>query len=148
MTRPDWDTYFLAICEAVALRADCRRRQVGALIVVGNRLAVCGYNGAPPKTRGCLEGACPRGLVSYQDIPPGSSYDTGSGFCIGLHAEQNALLDAAKRGVAVRHGTVYVNSQPCIGCYKMLAGAELSRVVYPHEGSIRSETYPFLSCYT
>src|SRR5208282_5056658 len=60
-SRPGWDLYFLAIAEAVAERADCTRRKVGAVITIGNRSAVCGYNGSPPGARGCLEGKCPRG---------------------------------------------------------------------------------------
>ena len=147
MSRPDWTTYYLDIAAAVAKRADCTRRQVGAVLVVGNRIASCGYNGAPPKMHGCLDGACPRGQMSYEEIEPGSSYDTGPGFCIGLHAEQNCLLDAAKRGVAVMHGTMYVTSEPCIGCYKMMAGAELSAVVWTSGSSYIALSYPFLSCY-
>lgn len=93
-TRPDWDDYFLGIAEAVARRADCRRRHVGAVLVANNRIVATGYNGAPSGGPSCLAGQCPRGLLDSAAVAPGSSYDTGAGSCVALHAEQNCLLYA------------------------------------------------------
>ena len=130
MSRPGWDKYFLGICAAVAERADCTRRKVGAVIVNDHRIVSTGYNGAPAGHRGCLtDGACPRGRMTKEEVLPGSSYDTGPGSCIGLHAEQNAVIygDYGK----MRHGIIYVTDYPCAGCLRMVAGAGILRIVTP-----------------
>lgn len=125
--RPDWDTYFLAIAEAVAKRADCTRAKVGAVIVKGNRIVSTGYNGAPAGAPGCLTAnACPR---SQSDVPPGSSYDTGAGSCIALHAEQNAILYCRREDRL--SATIYVTREPCDGCARLIAGSGIVRVVTP-----------------
>jgi dCMP deaminase len=127
--RPDWDTYYLDIARAVSARADCTRRKVGALIVSGDRIVSTGYNGAPTKKPGCLTaGACPRGQMSKTDILPGSSYDTGTGSCIALHAEQNAILRA---GLECRASTLYITDEPCDGCARLIEGSGIARVVFP-----------------
>lgn len=128
-TRPTWDEYFLAIADAVALRADCSRRKVGAIVVDSNRRIVAsGYNGSPPSGRSCLAGQCPRGRSG---VDPGSSYDTGAGSCIAVHAEANALLYA---GVdKCRGSTLYVTDAPCQGCTRLIYAARIERVVYRHE---------------
>lgn len=152
--RPEWDDYFQGIAKAVAARGDCTRRQVGAVIVNSHhRVIATGYNGAPPGDPSCLEGACPRGrhfahygwhgthgsgtllgcncgkpLPCPDAVAPGSSYDTGIGSCIALHAEANALLYAFR---SVRDMTMYITDEPCDGCVKLLRGAQISRVVTP-----------------
>lgn len=127
--RPDWDSYYLGIAEAVSKRADCTRRQVGALIVKGSRIVSTGYNGAPPKKPGCLtDNACPRGQLSCEDILPGSSYDTGLGACIAIHAEQNAIIRA---GLDCHGSTLYITDEPCGGCDRLIQGSGIVRVVYP-----------------
>src|ERR1044072_4860899 len=126
--RPDWDTYYLGIARAVSARADCPRRQVGAIVVKNHCILSTGYNGAPSGKPGCLTaGACPRGQMSKSDILPGSSYDTGKGSCIALHAEQNAILRA---GLQTRGATLYLTDAPCDGCGRLIEGAEFSRVVF------------------
>jgi dCMP deaminase len=149
-TRPDWDPYFLAIAKAVAARGDCSRRQVGALIVdQDRRILATGYNGSPPGGPSCLAGECPRGRHYPVRIPaanavmcgcaeyewpcpkavtPGSSYDTGSGACVALHAEQNALLFAR---ASVKGATLYCTDAPCGGCARMITGAGITRIVIP-----------------
>lgn len=129
--RPDWDEYFLGIAKAVSLRADCTRRQVGAVIVdAQHRILSTGYNGAPAGEPGCLTaGACPRGLQSLESVSPGSSYDTGAGSCIAVHAEANALLYAD--GWHLRGATLYCTDEPCGGCARLIAGAGIARVVTP-----------------
>jgi dCMP deaminase len=128
--RPDWDTYFLEIAKAVALRADCTRSKVGAVVVREHRIMATGYNGYPAGSPGCLsDGICPRGQLSREELLPGSSYDSGPGVCGALHAEQNALLYCS---YDQRQGaTLYITRDPCEGCTKMLSGAGLSRVVTP-----------------
>ena len=126
-TRPDWDTYFLDIARAVATRADCRRRAVGAVIVdAEHRIVSTGYNGAPRGVPGCLEGHCPRGLLSYEEIQASSNYDSGPGRCISLHAEANALIYAGKQ---VRDCAIYITDEPCPTCAKLIAGAGIEKVV-------------------
>jgi len=129
--RPTWDEYFLIIAQAVATRADCTRRQVGAVIVdTEHRIISTGYNGAPAGDPGCkTAGACPRGRQGTDAVAPGSSYDTGAGSCIAVHAEANALLYADGR--ATRGATLYCTDQPCDGCARLIAGAGITRVVYP-----------------
>lgn len=125
--RPGWDEYFLGIALAVAVRADCTRRQAGAVIVDSqHRILSTGYNGAPAGQPGCLTaGACPRG---HSAVPPGSSYDTGVGSCIAVHAEANALLYAD--GWRSRGATLYCTSEPCGGCQRLIEGAGITRVVH------------------
>lgn len=125
--RPDWDEYFLNIAEAVAARADCKRRRVGAVIVARNRIVATGYNGAPAGDRGCLAGACPRGYRTHEELPPGSSYDTGPGSCIAVHAEANALLYADRD--RAEGGTLYCTEDPCDGCLRLIRGAGITSVV-------------------
>ena len=127
--RPSWDEYYLGIATAVAARADCTRRKVGALVVLGDRIVSTGYNGAPSGEPGCFTaGACPRGRLSKEDVRPGSSYDTGPGACIALHAEQNAVLRA---GTECRGATLYLTDEPCDGCQRLIKGAGFARIVFP-----------------
>ncbi len=127
--RPGWDEYFLQIAAAVATRADCTRRQIGAVIVKDHRIVSTGYNGAPAGMPGCLSGACPRGKLSHEEIAPGSSYDTGAGSCISVHAEQNAIIygDYAR----MVEGAIYITDSPCDGCMRMIFGAGISRIITP-----------------
>lgn len=124
--RPNWDIYFLGIALAVAKRADCSRRIVGAVIVKNNRIVATGYNGAPAGQPGCLEGACPR---SGSTVASGSDYETGPGACIAVHAEANALLYADRD--KCEGATMYVTESPCSWCYKLIEGAGIARVKTP-----------------
>lgn len=132
-SRPDWDEYFLGVATAVAARADCTRRRVGAVIVKDKRIVSTGYNGAPKGTIGCLEGACPR---AHSDAPPMSSYDTGVGSCIAVHAEANAIVYAD--GLRTVGATLYCTDKPCDGCRRLIAAAGIERVVYPWKESTLS----------
>lgn len=147
-TRPDWDTYFLSIARAVAARADCTRRRIGAVVVdEDHRILATGYNGSPPGGPSCLKGECPRGR-HYQSamgpaecmcgedwpckygVPQDSSYDSGPGVCEAVHAEANALLFAR---ASVKGATLYCTDAPCPGCSRLIAGAGIARVVTPHD---------------
>lgn len=147
MDRPDWDSYFLAIAGTVSLRADCTRRQVGAVIVKDHRIVSTGYNGAPAGNAGCLGGACPRGkhylkpVFSYPDefdfcacgeawpcpkaSEPGSNYSN----CVAIHAEANALLYA--RWQDCQGSTIYITDEPCSDCSKLITGAGIKVLVWP-----------------
>lgn len=132
--RPDWDTYFLGIAHAVAERTDCRRAKCGAVLVdTHHRIVGSGYPGTVAGRRGCLQGACPRGLKDYTETPPLSAYDD----CISLHAESNAILHSDR--ALYTGGTIYVTREPCHWCLKMLQGAGLIRAVWP--GKARSRDF-------
>ncbi|MCW5939648.1 MAG: cytidine/deoxycytidylate deaminase family protein [Fimbriimonadaceae bacterium] len=120
--RPSWDTYFIQIAHLVKTRATCPRRQVGAVVVRDRRILATGYNGAP---RGLPH--CPEGGADH-DWPEGCMR---AGHCIrSLHAEQNAILQAAMIGVALEGSMIYVTCQPCNTCAKMIINAGIVRVVY------------------
>jgi dCMP deaminase len=120
--RPSWDAYFMQIAHLVKTRATCPRRSVGALLVRDKRILATGYNGAP---RGVAH--CPEGGPEY-DWPKGCMR---AGHCIrSLHAEQNALLQAAMIGVPCEGSTMYVTCQPCNACAKMIINAGITRVIY------------------
>lgn len=127
--RPSWDDYFALVAQAVAQRADCRRRRHGCVIVdQEHRIIGTGYNGAPAGDPGCLSGACPRGLLSYDDLDSLSNYDSGPGRCISVHAEANALLYAR---ASCKGATAYITGAPCATCAKLLRGAGIERIVHP-----------------
>jgi dCMP deaminase len=97
------------------------------VLVKDNRIFATGYNGAPAGDRGCLtDGACPRG---NSDVAPRSSYDTGAGACIALHAEQNAIIYASRD--QTQGGTLYCTDYPCDGCMRMIRGAGILMLVTP-----------------
>lgn len=121
--RPSWSEYFLAITELVAQRSTCTRRKVGAILVRDKRIIATGYNGAPTKVRHCLEVGC---LRAQQNIPSGERHE----LCRGLHAEQNAIIQAALHGVSIENSTVYCTNMPCSICSKMLINARVKAIYY------------------
>jgi len=127
---PTWDEYFLGIALGVSMRADCTRRRIGAILVdVDRRHRGSGYNGGMSNGPSCLAGECPRGRLTYDDVPLGSSYDTGAGACIAIHAEQNVILDTTPEDR--KYGTFYITDVPCDGCLRMLQGSGVTRIVWP-----------------
>lgn len=130
--RPSWDEWGLILAEAVATRADCTRRKVGAVLMRPDHTIVStGYNGGKPNGPSCLAGGCPRGRMSKEEVAPGSSYDTGAGTCIALHAEQNALLRATWD--EMQGATLYITDAPCDGCMRMINGTPINRIHYPEK---------------
>ena len=129
-SRPDWQTYFFQIARLVATRSTCLRRQVGAVIVKDNRILSTGYNGAPAGITHCLERGCIR---TELNIPSGERHE----LCRGLHAEQNAIIQAAYHGVSINGADIYCTNQPCIICSKMLINAGIRKIYisdsYPDE---------------
>ena len=129
--RPDWDSYFLGIAQAVATRADCRTRRFGAVIVKNNRIVSTGYNGAAAGHPGCLDGNCPRAFLEHPI--PYQSYDEGPGYCIAVHAEANALLYASRD--QTEGATLYLWGSsgfegPCVGCSRLILGAGIEHVIF------------------
>ena len=125
-TRPDWDEYFLQLASAVSVRADCTRSKVGAVLVDSfHRVLSVGYNGAPSGATGCLTaGACPRGRLSYDELPPLGDYGT----CIAIHAESNAILFADPKR---RKGSVlYITRSPCTGCHQLILKEGIKEIVW------------------
>lgn len=130
--RFSWDEWGMILARAVAQRADCTRRQVGAVVMdPDHNIVATGYNGAAPGVIGCIAGGCPR---ATSGVEPGSSYDTGAGTCIALHAEQNALLRAS--WADMKGSTLYVTEEPCGGCWRMIKGTPLRRVLTPTSDDI------------
>ncbi|MFA5839359.1 MAG: dCMP deaminase family protein [Candidatus Margulisiibacteriota bacterium] len=123
MSRPSWDEYFLKITQDVSERATCVKRQVGAIIVKNNRILSTGYNGAPKGFDHCTEQTCIR---KQMGLPSGQRHE----LCRGLHAEQNAIIQAALHGVSIDGGTLYCNYQPCAICVKMIINAGIKKLVY------------------
>lgn len=120
--RPSWDAYFMQIAHLVATRATCPRRSVGAVLVRDRRILATGYNGAPSGLPHCPPGG------HETDWPTGC---LRAGHCIrALHAEQNALLQAARIGIACEGASIYVTCQPCNACAKMLINAGVVRVIF------------------
>jgi dCMP deaminase len=128
MDRPTWDEYYMGIARAVSTRSNCIRRRVGAIIVVQNAMIAAGYNGTPVGVRNCCDGGCPR---CESDAAPGEGYDT----CICVHAEQNAIVLAARHGNATDNGMLYSTLRPCFGCAKEAIQAGIREIVYaePYE---------------
>jgi dCMP deaminase len=126
MNRPSWDEYFMAIAEQVARRSTCLRRQVGAVLVVDRRLLATGYNGAPSGVPHCSESGC---LREQMAVPSGERHE----LCRGLHAEQNAIIQAAKHGVRIAGATLYTTHHPCSMCAKVAINAGIQRVVCRHD---------------
>jgi dCMP deaminase len=127
--RPDVDTYWLDVVEGISARGECLRSKVGALLVNKlGRLRGSGVNGVAPGEASCLDGACPRGLLSYEEQPPGGSY----GNCISVHAENNLLINSTENDLI--GGTVYLTRAPCNGCGRLLRIARVARVVWRENG--------------
>lgn len=130
VARPNWDAYGLQLAKAAAVRADCTRRKVGAALMASDHSVIClGYNGGRPKGPSCLKGECPRGQMTYSEVPANSAYDTGGGTCIALHAEWNVLLRTSWH--QFEGSTLYTTEQPCHICQVMIEGTPISRIVSP-----------------
>jgi dCMP deaminase len=121
--RPTLDEYFMEIATIVAKRSTCLRNQVGAVIVKDKRILSTGYNGAPRNLEHCLDIGCIR---QQNNIESGTRHE----LCRAVHAEQNAIIQAALHGVSIEKATVYCTHQPCILCAKMLINSRIEKVVF------------------
>ena len=129
-SRPDWDEYFMNIAKVVAMRANCMKRKIAAVIVKDKRIISTGYNGTPRGIKNCSDGGCPR----CNAIDP-SGKDLGE--CLCSHGEENAIVQAAYHGVSLKGATLYTTFSPCLMCTKMIINSGIVEVVY--QGN-----YPFL----
>ncbi len=123
MERPGWNEYFMQITQLVASRSTCMRRQVGALLVKEKNIMATGYNGVPSGITHCEVTGC---LREQLNVPSGERHE----LCRGLHAEQNAIIQAAKHGASIVGSTLYCTDSPCIICSKMLINAGVVEVIF------------------
>ena len=121
--RPSWDEYFLEMAKLVSKRATCLRRRVGAVLVKDKRILATGYNGAPRGLKHCLDTYCMREKLK---IPSGQRHE----LCRGLHAEQNAIIQAAFHGIRIQGATLYCTNLPCAICTKMIINAGIKGIIY------------------
>ncbi len=128
--RPSWQQYFMEMALLAAKRSTCLRRQVGAVLVRDNQVISTGYNGSPKGVRHCAEVGC---LREKNGVPSGQQHE----LCRGVHAEQNAIIQAAINGSSTRGGTIYCTHQPCSICARLIINAEIKTVycanTYPDE---------------
>ncbi len=123
MDRPGLDEYFMEIASVVATRSTCLRHKVGAVIVKEKRILTTGYNGAPTGLPHCIDLGCRR-----EGVESGHRHE----LCRAVHAEQNAIIQAALHGASTVGATLYCTHQPCVLCAKMMINAKICRVVYRH----------------
>jgi len=122
--RPTWDQYFMTITRQVAERSTCLRAKVGAVIVRDKNILATGYNGAPAGLPHCTDVGC----LIYRSTTPSGDVEENCFRCI--HAEMNAIAQAAKNGASIRDAAVYVTHTPCIQCFKVLINTGIKRIVY------------------
>ncbi len=123
MSRPSWDEYFIELAYFVARRSTCIRRQVGAVIVKDKHILATGYNGAPKGIAHCLDTGCLRDKLG---IPSGTRHE----ICMASHAEQNAIIQAAYHGIAIKDSVIYCTTHPCSICAKMIINAGIKKIYY------------------
>ncbi len=121
--RPSWDEYFMHLAFEVSKRSTCLRRAVGAVIVKDRRILATGYNGVPTGLQHCEETGC---LREQLGVPSGQRHE----ICRGLHAEQNAIIQAARYGTNIEGSSIYITTEPCAVCAKMLINAGIKEIVY------------------
>jgi len=121
--RPSWEAYFMDITFLVARRSTCLRRAVGAIVVKDKRILSTGYNGAPTGIKHCLEAGC---LREKLNIASGKNHE----LCRGIHAEQNAIIQAAYHGVSIKGASLFCTNLPCSICAKMIINAGITRICY------------------
>ena len=121
--RPDWEIYFLKIAQLASTRSTCIRRHVGAVLVKEKKILATGYNGAPSGSPHCTDVGC---LRDEERVPSGQRHE----LCRGLHAEQNAILQAAYHGVSIQGSVLFCTNFPCVICSKMLINAGIRQIFY------------------
>ena len=121
--RPSWEDYFMDMAELVSKRSTCIRRAIGAVIVKDNRLLTTGYNGAPINIEHCIDVGC---LREELNVPSGERHE----LCRGIHAEQNAIIQAARYGIKINGSIMFCTNQPCSICSKMIINAGIKKVYY------------------
>lgn len=123
MSRIDKTNWYFELCDIICKRSTCIRKQVGAIIVKEGRILTTGYNGAPSGMGHCIDiGKCSRPKEDWDGI----NYVN----CMAIHAEQNAMLQAAKFGISIDGADIFVTTKPCIICLKMLKGSGIRNCSY------------------
>ena len=144
-----WDKRFIELAWTIGSWSSCyqENRHIGAVIVKNKRILTTGYNGAPAGIKSCTEkGECMRRKLN---IPSGTRHE----LCYAIHAEQNAIIQAAKLGISIEGATMYCTHQPCVICAKMIVNSGITRVVYgegyPDEFSMQmfTEAGVLVECY-
>src|SRR5215468_1238207 len=125
--RLTWDQYFMTITQQVAERSTCTRAKVGAIIVRDKNILATGYNGAPAGMPHCTDVGC----LIYRSVTPNG--ETEENCFRTIHAEINAIAQAAKNGHAIRGAHVYITHSPCIHCFKVLINSGVDRIIYEKE---------------
>jgi dCMP deaminase len=120
--RPTWDQYFMTITREVAERSTCLRAKIGAVIVRDKNILATGYNGSPTGLPHCLDVGC----LIYRSTTPSGEVEENCFRCI--HAEINAIAQAAKNGASIRAGDIYITHTPCIHCFKVLINTGIRRI--------------------
>ncbi|MFH0937047.1 MAG: dCMP deaminase family protein [Candidatus Daviesbacteria bacterium] len=132
--RVPWDEYFMGFAEAAATRSTCLRHQLGAALFKDRKILSTGYNGAPSGLEHCTDTGCMRDRMG---IESGTRHE----LCMAVHAEQNAIIQAASSGTPLKGSEIYITHSPCSVCAKMIINAGIVRVVYkikyPDEFSVR-----------
>ena len=123
LERPSWETYFMEIASLVAKRSTCIRRAVGAILVKDKRILATGYNGAPSGIRHCIDAGC---LRDQLHVASGQRHE----LCRGIHAEQNAIIQAAYHGASIKGATLFCTNLPCLICTKMIINAGIEKIYY------------------
>ena len=121
--RPSYDEYFMEMAHVIAKRSTCLRRKVGAILVKDKHILSTGYNGAPKGLQHCSEVGC---LREKLNVPHGQRHE----ICRGLHAEQNAIIQASVFGVSIKDSVLYCTNTPCVVCAKMLINAGVKKIIY------------------
>jgi len=121
--RPSYDEYFMEMAQVVSKRSTCLRRKVGAILVKDKHILSTGYNGAPKGLKHCSEVWC---LRVELNVPSGERHE----LCRGLHAEQNAIIQAAVFGTSIKDSVLYCTNTPCVVCVKMLINAGVNEIVF------------------
>jgi len=121
--RPSWETYFMSITKLVAKRSTCRRRSVGAVLIKDKRILATGYNGAPSGIQHCIDIGC---LREEMAVASGERHE----LCRGIHAEQNAIIQAALHGVSIKDAILFCTNLPCSICTKMIINAGIKKIYY------------------
>jgi len=121
LDRPSWPQYFMEMAYLVSKRSTCLRRKVGAILVINNQIISTGYNGSPKRVNHCEVAGC---LRAKMQVPSGERHE----LCRGVHAEQNAIIQAATNGTSTKNAVLYCTNHPCVICAKMIINAEIQSV--------------------
>lgn len=127
--RPTWDEYFMELAQIIKKRSNCLRRPYGALVVRDFRIMTTGYNGTPHGIKDCIDGGCERCLRREKGEIKSHEYQES---CVCIHAEQNAIVQAAYLGTSLKGATMYSTISPCSSCAKLIINAGIIRYIY-HE---------------